>query len=134
MQEDGKEFLKALQDRSVVRKFRSFQFCQRAQGKAGEFSPPPPQKLSAAAAEMRPVFEGKKRGDDCEVSSFDEGHDEVWFVIRRGKITDRGENIEDDWNRGWWFPESQESTSNKGLNGNAQFVVDSYNYPYFCPI
>ena len=32
MQDDGREFLKALQDRNVVKKFRSFQFCQKRFG------------------------------------------------------------------------------------------------------
>lgn len=96
MQDDGKEFLKALQDRNVVKKFRSFQFCQKAQGKAGEYSPPPPEKLTTAAADMGPVFENKKRGNDCEVSFFDEGQDEIWFVIRHGEIMNRGESIEED--------------------------------------
>jgi hypothetical protein len=96
LQEDGKEFLKALQDRNVVKKFRSFQFCQRAEGKVGDYSPPSAERLEAAAADMGPVFENKKRGSDCEVSFFDEGQDEVWFVIRHGEIMNRGESIEDD--------------------------------------
>jgi hypothetical protein len=96
LQEDGKEFLKALQDRNVVKKFRSFQFCQKAESKSGEYTPPPPEKLAVAAADMGPVFEKKKRGNDCEVSFFDEGQDEVWFVIRHGEIMNRGESIEDD--------------------------------------
>ena len=45
---------------------------------------------------MGPVFEKKKRGADCEISFFDEGQDEVWFVIRHGEIMNRGESIEDD--------------------------------------
>jgi hypothetical protein len=96
MQDDGREFLKALQDRNVVKKFRSFQFCQKAESKAGEYTPPSPDKQAAAAADMGPVFEKKKRGNDCEVSFFDEGQDEVWFVIRHGEIMNRGESIEDD--------------------------------------
>ena len=96
MQEGGKEFLKALQDRNVVKKFRSFQFCQKAESKSGEYASPTDVKLSAAAAEMGPVFEKKKRGGDCEVSFFDEGQEEVWFVIRHGEIMNRGESIEDD--------------------------------------
>jgi hypothetical protein len=96
MQDNGRDFLKTLQDRNVVKKFRSFQFCQKAENKAGEYTPPPPDKQAAAAAEMGPVFEKKKRGNDCEVSFFDEEQDEVWFVIRHGEIMNRGESIEDD--------------------------------------
>jgi hypothetical protein len=96
MQEGGREFLKMLQDRNTVKKFRSFHFCQPADDKEVTYSPPSEEKLAAAADEMRPVFVNKKRGDDCEVSSFDEGEDEVWFVIRHGEIMNRGESIEDD--------------------------------------
>ncbi len=96
MQEGGKEFLKALQDRNVVKKFRSFHFCQPADDKEGIYSPPSDEKLTAAADEMRPAFVNKKRGEDCEASFFDEGQDEVWFVIRHGEIMNRGECIEDD--------------------------------------
>ncbi len=96
MQEDGPAFLKGLQDRNLVKKFRSFQFCQRAEGKTGAYHAPPDDDLAVAADEMRPVFVAKKRGEECEVTFFDEGDDEVWFVIRHGEIMSRGESVEED--------------------------------------
>lgn len=100
MQVGGREFLKTLQDRNTVKKFRSFHFCQPADDKEGTYSAPSDEKIEEAEAEMRPVFVNKKRGDDCEVTSFDEGQDEVWFVIRHGEIVNRGESIQEDGEQG----------------------------------
>ncbi len=94
LQPDGPNFLRFLQDRNTVKKFRSFQFCQRAEGKTGEYVPPLPDAVTEIEGEMRPVFLAKKRGDECVVTSFDEA-DEVWFVIRHGEIMNRGESVEE---------------------------------------
>lgn len=90
----GPELLERIQDRQEVKRFRSFQFFGPGEGKEGTCSAPPPDRLREAEAEMKPVFEKRKRGDDCRIAMFEE-EDETWFVIRHGEILNRGESVKE---------------------------------------
>ena len=91
----GRDLLHEIQDRLEVRRFRSFQFFQPEDRELSAYERPPQERIDTATTGMRPVFEKRKRGDECAISIFEEP-DEVWFIIRHGEMMNRAESVGDD--------------------------------------